>query len=95
MRLSDQQGAALRYLQPSALDDAGALVYFGPQRKRVLLALERRGLVRFCPYGGEQRQGIWKITRAGRDWLEDEAARVIANEHRARTDAAVESWRQS
>jgi hypothetical protein len=48
------------------VDDCEARVAIGPQRVRVLEALERKGLVRYYPYGGPDRDGVWGLTQLGR-----------------------------
>lgn len=64
MKLSEVQLCALRALQDGPLDDAAALVSFGPSRKRTLSSLAELGLARYFPTAGH-----WRITPDGREHL--------------------------
>jgi hypothetical protein len=48
------------------VDDCAAVVAIGPARRRTLEALERKGLARYYPYGGPERDGVWGLTQLGR-----------------------------
>lgn len=66
VNLTVHQHEAVRYMAGGRIDDIGALVAFGGSRQRTLASLERKGLVRYYPYGGETRQGVWGLTALGR-----------------------------
>jgi hypothetical protein len=66
VNITVHQHEAVRYMVGGRIDDIGALVAFGASRQRTLASLERKGLVRYYPYGGEDHQGVWGLTPLGR-----------------------------
>jgi hypothetical protein len=65
-RITERQHEIIRWIGANGrVDDCEAVVAIGPARVRTLESLERRGLVRYYPYGGHGT-GVWGLTQLGR-----------------------------
>lgn len=93
--LSASMIAGLELVAQGPVDDCALLINLGDRRKATLKALERRGLVRWCPYGGKARDGHWRITADGRSALDEIDSDRARLEHQAKVDEVVRSWRES
>jgi hypothetical protein len=64
--ITERQHEVVRWIGANGrVDDCAAVVAIGPARVRTLDALERKGLVRYFPYGG-RGVGVWGLTQLGR-----------------------------
>jgi hypothetical protein len=88
MKLSQVQTEAL-IRKHGALSEFGAAAFVGKSRNQTLHSLERRGLVRYYPTPEH-----WKLTRDGRDWLDEENSRLANAEHAAKNAAIVERYQR-
>lgn len=65
-KLPDTQRAALELLAIGACEDFWLAMNLGARRKQIMKALQGRGLARYAPYGGPNKDGAWVITPDGR-----------------------------
>lgn len=78
MNLSESQGAAMSMLRDGP-------VALGAGQKRTMLALERLGLVRYCA-----TPELWKLTAAGRVWINNDDAERATSAYAEIACAAAE-----
>lgn len=94
MKLSSSQYDALADLRNLGPADHVAVLCRG-QKVVTFRALERRGFVRYFPYGGPKRQGVWRITREGQVELTNFEREVLAQRFAQERLNLLNRWQEA